>query len=97
MIFSTLFTAPVDGVYFFQAKGKVSNSPQSVITLYYNEKPESYAISRNDGDDTFSTTAQFKMLKGDTVYVEFSGYFFMPAAVGNTVFEGHLISKLTGL
>ena len=54
---------------------------------------EYYAVSSNDGDDTVSSTAQLKMFMGEVVYVNFRGYFFMPEALGHTVFEGFLITK----
>ena len=71
----------------------MSDSPHSVVSLSFNGM-EYYAVSSNDGDDTVSTTAQFKMFMGEVVYVNFRGYFFMPEALGHTVFEGHLITKV---
>ena len=44
--------------------------------------------------DTVTATTQFKLQKGDTVHVYFSGYFFEPNHGYNAYFEGHLISQI---
>ena len=63
--------------------------------LGHDRYQEYYAINNiNDGFNTITKTAQLKLVKGDRVYVNFSGDFFMPLAAGQTVFEGQLIRQV---
>ena len=48
----------------------------------------------NEGHDTVTATAQFKLKKGDTVNVYFGGYWREPAESRYAYFEGHLIRQI---
>ena len=60
-----------------------------------NGSYKAYAYrDEDDGHDTVTTTAQFKLEKGDTVNVFMSGYYYDPASSTRTYFEGHLIRQI---
>ena len=48
----------------------------------------------DDGHDTVTATAQFKLKKGDTVNVYFDGSWYNPAYFAHAYFEGHLIRQI---
>ena len=48
----------------------------------------------DDGHDTVTATAQFKLKKGDTVNVHFYGTWYNPATSSYAYFEGHLIRQI---
>ena len=91
------FTAPVDGIYFFHARGRAffDGDRASYIRYHVNGSQRTFVNSRhNDGYDTITTDAQFKLKKGDTVNIYFGGLFYNPSHYHNTSFEGHLIRQI---
>ena len=89
------FTAPVDGIYHFYSQARSYGANYAEIHFYFNGSQKSYAHRNEDGDwDTVTLSSQFKLDKGDTVWVHFSGYFQNPAYPIFTFFEGHLIRQI---
>ena len=89
------FTAPVDGIYYFYSQARTYGSNGARIDLCLNGSRKSYAYRYEDEKyDTVTLSSQFKLNKGDTVWVYFSGYFYNPAHTHYTFFEGHLIRQI---
>ena len=89
------FTAPADGIYVFYSQARTYGSSAAFIGFYLNGSQKSYAYRDEDGEyDTVTLSSQFKLNKGDTVWVYFSGTFNSPSSAPRTFFEGHLISQL---
>ena len=89
------FTAPVDGIYYFYSQARSYGSKSAYIYFYLNGSEKSYAYRDEDGEnDTVTLSSQFKLDKGDTVWVYFSGRFNNPTYAGFTFFEGHLIRQI---
>ena len=89
------FTAPVDGIYFFHSHGRTYGSSTAYIRFFVNGAYETFSYrDEDDGHDTVTVTDQFKLNKGDTVYVYFHGKFYNPAYPHYTYFEGHLIRQI---
>ena len=89
------FTAPVDGIYFFYSQAETHGSKNAYIAFYLNGKEKSYAYRDENGEyDTLTVSTQYKLDKGDTVWVRFSGYFSNPTNPRDTFFEGHLIRQI---
>ena len=63
------------------------------IYFYMNGSQKSRAY--RDGEyDTVTLSSQFKLNKGDTVWVYMNGYFSIPTYRDRTFFEGHLIRQI---
>ena len=89
------FTAPVDGIYFFYSKAQSYGSNFARIDFYVNGSSKSYANRDEDEKwDTVPLSSQFKLNKGDTVWVKIDGYFSNPSHGPRTFFEGHLIRQI---
>ena len=89
------FTAPVDGIYFFNSQARSLGSNQAQLAFLMNGSSKSYAYRNEDGEeDTVTLSSQFKLHKGDTVWVRFQGYFYNPTNEQKTHFEGHLIRQI---
>ena len=89
------FTAPVDGIYFFYSQARSYGGNGAQILFMVNGSAKSYAYRDEDGEnDTVTLSSQFKLNKGDTFWVYFSGYFYNPTETSTTFFEGHLIRQL---
>ena len=89
------FTAPVDGVFSFYSHAESDGSDNAEMLFVINGSDKSYAHRNEDAEyDTVTLSSQFKLNKGDTVWVYFSGYFYNPTHVQYTFFEGHLIGQI---
>ena len=89
------FTAAVDGIYFFYSKAQSIASSSAKIDFYVNGSSKSYAYRDEDGErDAITLSSQFKLNKGDTVWVYFNGHFSNPTYLYSTFFEGHLIRQI---
>ena len=89
------FTAPVDGIYYFYSQARSYGTNTAHIGLFFNGSEKSYAYRNEDGEnDTVTLSSQFKLDKGDTVWVGFFGYFDNPTNAARTFFEGHLIRQI---
>ena len=89
------FTAPVDGIYFFHSQCRTYGTRYANIGFYLNGSGKTWAKrDEDDGYDTVTATAQFKLKKGDTVNVYFGGYWNNPAFYRFAYFEGHLIRQI---
>jgi len=89
------FTAPVDGIYSFYTQAESLTSNYSNVAFYINGSHKSNTYRNKEGEhDTLTLSSQFKLNKGDTVWVYFTGYFFNPRSASYTFFEGHLIRKI---
>ena len=65
------------------------------IDFYVNGSQKSYIYRNEDAEeDTVNLSSQFKLNKGDTVWVYFGGYFNAPGRDTLTFFEGHLIRQI---
>ena len=89
------FTAPVDGIYFFYSQARSSGTYTALIYFYVNGSDKAYTYRNEDGEhDTVNLSSQFKLNKGDTVWVRFDGYYYYPTSEYYTFFEGHLIRQI---
>ena len=89
------FKAPVDGIYSFYTQAHSYGNKYAQILFMVNGSQQSYAKRHEDGDTDFVTlSSQFKLNKGDTVWVYFNGWFYNPTYERNTFFEGHLIRQI---
>ena len=89
------FTAPVDGIYVFYSQARSYGSSSAYISFRLNGSEKSFAYRNEDGEyDTVNLSSQFKLNKGDTVWVRFDGYFYDPTNEYYTFFEGHLIRQI---
>ena len=89
------FTAPVDGIYHFYSQAQSYGTNYAYIYFKLNGATKSYAYRNEDGEyDTVTLSSQFKLNKGDTVWVYFDGFFQNPIYAGFTFFEGHLIRQI---
>ena len=94
---SGVFTAPIDGIYFFHVHARTYSDKVTDIYLQVNGSDKSRSYHRNGdavGYDTLNLTCQFKLQRGDFVNVRYSGTFFMPEFYQWNHFEGHLISEI---
>ena len=89
------FTVPVDGIYYFYSQARSYGSNYAQILFVVNGSNKSYAYRNEDNEnDMVTLSSQFKLDKGDTVWVYFTGYFHNPTHALYTFFEGHLIRQL---
>ena len=89
------FIAPVDGIYSFYSQAESLSSKSAYIGFYINESAKSNTYRNEDAEhDTLTLSSQFKLHKGDTVWVCFTGYFYSPTSASYTFFEGHLIRQI---
>ena len=89
------FTAPIDGIYFFHSTARSYGSNSAQIIFNVNGSLKTYARrDENDEYDTVTLLSQFNLNKGDTVWVYFSGTFYVPTDARFTFFEGHLIRQI---
>ena len=94
---SGVFTAPLDGIYFFNVHARTYSNKFTDIYLQVNgsDKSRSYHRNRDDvGYDTLNLSCQFELQKGDFVNVRYLGTFFRPEYHQWNHFEGHLISEI---
>ena len=92
-----IFTAPFDGIYYFNVHARTYSNKDTDIYLQVNGSDKSRSYHKNSdsgGYDTLTLSCQFKLQKGDSVNVRYSGTFFRPDYVQWNHFEGHLISKI---
>ena len=60
-----------------------------------NGSIKSYVYRDEDGGyDMLTISSQFKLNKGDTVWVTYFGTFHTPSRAISTFFEGHLIRQI---
>ena len=89
------FTAPVDGIYFFFSQCWSYGDKFARMEFYVNGTSESYVYrDENGGYDMLTLSSQFKLNKGDTVWVSYLGTFHNPRLATRTFFEGHLIRQI---
>ena len=89
------FTAPVDGIYFFYSQAWSYGSNAARIRFYVNGSNKAYAYREEDENfDTVTLSSQFKLKKGDTIWVYFGGTYYIPNTAYCTFFEGHLIRQI---
>ena len=90
------FTAPVDGIYYFYSQARSYGSSYAQILFMVNGSNKSFAYRNEDNEyDTVTLSSQFKLNKGDTVWVYFSGTFQNPTYEQLTFFEGYLICQIS--
>ena len=89
------FTAPIDGIYFFNFQAQAADSYMTYIYFYVNGSDKSTGHKYAPGDKNIVTlSSQFKLNKGDTVWVRLFGQYTNPTYSKSFFFEGHLIRKL---
>ena len=89
------FTAPVDGVFSFYSHAESDGSDNADMLFVINGSDKSYAHRNEDAEyDTVTLSSQFKLNKGDTVWVRLYGYFRYPTSGDRTFFEGHMIRQI---
>jgi len=91
------FTAPFDGIYYFNVHARTYSNKITDIYLQVNGSDKSRSYHKNNdskGYDTLTLSCQFKLQKDDSVNVRYSGSFFMPEYFQWNHFEGHLIYKI---
>ena len=92
-----VFTAPLNGIYFFNIHARTYSSKVTDICLQVNGSDKSRSYHKNSdsrGYDTLNLSCQFKLQKGDIVNVRYEGTFFRPEYYKWNHFEGHLITEI---
>ena len=92
----TYFTAPENGLYFFNAACEQKSSNYGFVNLHLNDDMHYYAGRENSYNDRGSVTIDttLKLSKNDKVHVRFNGHFNQTNSVQTTLFEGRMIARL---
>ena len=105
-IYNGKFRAPVDGLYFFYSQAQSLHTSGAKIEFYVDGSRRSHSFSNGTGKYGWNPknpitgyymvtlSSQYKLNKGDTVWVKFRGYYNQPTNALHTFFEGHLIHEI---